>query len=413
MKKILAIVVFSFFTHCPSDAQWVKTTFPHVPVDLLTYSFAYAKGNSLFIALDGSGYLYRSTDNGDTWKNIYDAVPPKLRVPGAISYCGDHLVADFYDNFHLDTARGVFVSSDNGDSWQLAQGSGDTFFDATQFANFGSYLFATCGSNCLERSSDCGYTWQDVTHGIQGSGITCMTQGNGYIYGVSFGQGVFRSSNFGDSAWAISKKQPTFAGRDIATIGKSVFVSDGYLWRSDDSAEHWHPLAPDTSLTKLIVRGKCLIALGHDVRDTYKDMILCSSDLGLTWKDLTEDLPAAFRLFAGGTYLFAQNGSGIWRRPLSDFTNAVISKSSDTQNLLVTVSPEANSITAKYYTDAFTQNPKLEIYDILGRLICSHSESHAEKGWNTMTYQLNQIPSGTYIHAVEEFSDNEVNLIRG
>jgi len=112
---------------------------------------------SLIWAGTGEGLLVRSTDGGQTWQRAFEL---KRAVPEAfVRNRGELLVTTFED--------GVFLSQDNGDSWQQLDEALDNFkkaeriYDIAQNSLSPSRLYLATGAGLLH-SDNFGRSWKTV-----------------------------------------------------------------------------------------------------------------------------------------------------------------------------------------------------------------------------------------------------------
>ena len=175
--------------------------------------------------------IYKSTDGGRSWTHL--GLRDGQQIPAVIVDPHDPnrvFAAVLGHPYGPNTERGVFRSTDGGESWERVlyqdenTGAFDVVFDPsnsqTLFAVLwsgrqapweigGSFLLPA--NNGLYKSTDGGTTWRRITAGLPGA-----AQGLGRI-----GLGV----------------SPSEPSRMYAVVGAD---SGGALYRSDDGGEHWH-----------------------------------------------------------------------------------------------------------------------------------------------------------------------------
>jgi photosystem II stability/assembly factor-like uncharacterized protein len=109
-------------------------------------------GSALFVGTgdnaNDTGYgLYKSTDEGGSWTSVNNGLPPQsivsgLAILGSNIFCGTS--RDFFSiPFDRIDDGGLFVSSDDGDSWQRAPGWPSKDSNAENFGMLGGILFAS------------------------------------------------------------------------------------------------------------------------------------------------------------------------------------------------------------------------------------------------------------------------------
>jgi photosystem II stability/assembly factor-like uncharacterized protein len=104
MKKLFLIFLFTCFSFTILKSQWEPCN-NGMPGGIV-YCIAIS-GNNIFIGTAHCG-VFLSTDNGNTWTNKY----PSLSHTSAINSLA---ISD--NNIFAGTDDGVLLSTDNGDSW--------------------------------------------------------------------------------------------------------------------------------------------------------------------------------------------------------------------------------------------------------------------------------------------------------
>src|SRR5262249_38293613 len=147
----------------------------------------------IFAGTAGCGEgVYRSTDNGDSWT---------LANTGLTST--DVAGLGINDNSHIFAATrsimgeggGMFRSTDNGDSW-TEQNNGFTAVDANAVAfNSRDDVFAAAAGGVFRSTND-GDSWTDISSGLipVGGNVWALAMDSGnYAFAGTAGGGVFSS----------------------------------------------------------------------------------------------------------------------------------------------------------------------------------------------------------------------------
>lgn len=136
-------------------------------------------GNMIWGA--GAGKMGVSTDSGATWTSKSNGLPTTYMMSTAS--LGSRL-------FVAPRGSGVFVTSDNGDSWEPA-GSSLPFSAVDLMHAHGNLLFAFSSSG-VAVSSDSGQTWEDGSQGLPESQTYYSAVVSGSDLVVAADHGIYR-----------------------------------------------------------------------------------------------------------------------------------------------------------------------------------------------------------------------------
>jgi photosystem II stability/assembly factor-like uncharacterized protein len=185
-------------------------------------------GGTIFIGIDRG--LFRSTDDGKTWKHVY--------AGGLVG----HLAAS--DGVLVATSmRKIIRSTDNGENWEFATSEDGVAFDVKPIKGGFVAMTSTSASNPrgLMTSCDSGKTWQSLYSGLQGKVLI-------------------------DSIWRTWNDRPLLKAfqTSITQVGENFFCThpDG-IFRSSDKGKTWKLLLPsvDSKGFNLFVSGHVIYAI--------------------------------------------------------------------------------------------------------------------------------------------------------
>ena len=201
---------------------------------------------------DGGG-VYRSTDYGANWTEVYNAVFD-------ITVLGNKLFAAMYHTVSL----GVNVSTDQGVTWTGTEGGGCGVYD--QMATAGSVVFSFHTQNGIFYSTDSGADWTSTNAFADFYAVAAL----GTTLFVGNETGILRSTNNGIS-WVTSNAgiymfEPSILTQpyNFAAVGHTIIASNYQNGiRSSDGGTHW---TIDTFAThnqaKYVVMGNVLLTTG-------------------------------------------------------------------------------------------------------------------------------------------------------
>ncbi|MEP7338993.1 MAG: BACON domain-containing carbohydrate-binding protein [Acidobacteriota bacterium] len=242
-------------------------------------------GDQLFVSTNGGG-VYRLDNNARRWLPVSVGLPDKQ--VNSLFAVGSKLVAGMANYYN-----GIYVSTDQGQSWRPAASSPQDVVSA--FVMVGSDIYGAAYQSVL-RSHDQGETWQEMKTGFPSSlaGDCIAVGGNSLFVGSSF-DGVYRSDDGGEH-WALSNNG--LAATDTQSLvasgnnlyagaaeggGVQVTSDNGQTWRSLNNGLPAQSFGGDTR--RIAVHGSVLIV------STSYDGVFRSSDQGQSWQSVGEGLP--------------------------------------------------------------------------------------------------------------------------
>ncbi len=196
-------------------------------------------GNTLFMWGDwrGDGPIFRSNDTGRTWvsSSTQGMSFAEARSGGGFGVNGTNLFVG---------STGVYLSTDNGETWNDRSNGLDTsvagVYDEV-FASIGTYQFVGWW-NGIFRSSDSGDSWEAASNGLIDSLILSLSTSGSNIFAAT-PVGIYLSSDSGNSWDAITPFGSIPGGF------YSVFAADGYLFGGSDGDSIWRrPLSDFANL---------------------------------------------------------------------------------------------------------------------------------------------------------------------
>lgn len=316
-----------------SNPHWVLTKCPQGPETLAVHD------NYLFSG--GEGGAYRSSDDGNTWEIVNTGLHSDIDPSQIVSFYsfGNYLLAYVLYN------GGDFRTIDNGEYWAHIADIHPFGF----FAEKGKYLFGIpIQGDGIFRSPDSGNSWFRVDTGFNPGPdyrkIVFSTPAvlRDSIYVINAYGEIYRSTNDGDSFFLIYSKisgtnHHLYVINDTTLFAYALDLPSDTLYRSTDGGFNWKVIKTDFGKPEIAVNGNQIFAASRG--------IILSSDNGDTWKSVNEGLPDSLVIDALAIkdgFLFAGSyGGGLWKRSLSDFTNAVKSINPQNQSSFVNVFGES------------------------------------------------------------------------
>ena len=150
--------------------------------------------------------LYKSTDNAASWVPV-NGVDTNLSLILTFIHCGYYLFAG-------SESKGVFRSTDNGDSWTQSS-FGLTNLNVWALAVSGENVYAGTLGGGVFRSTDSGKSWALASYGLTDSKVDGLAVNGNNLFAATQSEGIFFSSNNGDS-W--TKENAGLTDLDIWTL---------------------------------------------------------------------------------------------------------------------------------------------------------------------------------------------------
>jgi hypothetical protein len=391
---ILMLTLFS----SPGYSQWVKVS--NLQVSCFTVS-----GPNIFAGSELGG-VFLSPDNGESWNQVITGMT-YTNVRGLASN-GDNLFAGTSDG-------GVYYSNNNGISW-TAVNAGLGYTDVRVLIANEHYVFAGTDGGGLFRSEFPDVNWSQGNNGLDnlyvqsfvfsGTNILCGTRGGG-VY--SSNNGIDWTALYGNigliynSVWALAEVEGTIIA---GTHGGGIFITTGTGWTGTDLTDNVEALAVDS--------------LNVFAGTTFKGVFL-SKNAGVNWVAVNTGLTTlqitAMAVSGGDLYIGTQPG-GIWRRPLPEFGLfgiPTIQGGSIKVKLEQNFPNPFNSFTTIEYSLSNAAFVTLKICNIYGQEVATLVSQKRLPGQYHVSWNAASFPDGVYtccLSAGGVFQSRKLVLIR-
>jgi photosystem II stability/assembly factor-like uncharacterized protein len=281
--------VWATFAALPKNSGIARSTdngntWQVVPSIITNAGEAIVSDNAIIVAEDN--FIWRSTDDGASWD-----VVEQFALTGISSFAraGTKLFGA--------ATTGIQTSTDNGASWNFEPFSNGAY----SFSSNGSTIYLGSSSKVF-KSTDVGVTWIDVSTGLGKGGIQALLYDGSTLFAgtPADASGIYRSTN-GGTSW-----DPAAAGlpigktiRSLISFGAYVFAGtegDG-VYRSSDHGDTWAKtdtnnslLAQQTVLTFCTKDNALYAGTGNGI---YK-----STDSGATFQRMLNGFPPNINVYA-------------------------------------------------------------------------------------------------------------------
>lgn len=260
------------------------TTWQIVPSPIQNGGETIVSNNAIVVAEDN--FIWRSTDDGLSWD-----VVEQFALTGISSFAraGTKLFGA--------SNTGIETSTDNGGSWTFSAFSNGAF----SFSSDGSVIYLG-SKDKIFKSTDFGTTWIDVSTGLGKGGIQALLfDGINLFAGApADSAGIYRSTNGGKN-W-----DPAAAGlpigktiRSLISLGAYIFAGtngDG-IYRSSDHGDTWVKTDVDNNLlAQELVLTFC--TKDNELFAGATNGIYKSTDDGATFQRILNGFPTNIGVFA-------------------------------------------------------------------------------------------------------------------
>jgi photosystem II stability/assembly factor-like uncharacterized protein len=356
--------------------------------------------------------VIRSSDGGTSWQNISINVNSldvfSLAIKDSLLFAG--------------TYDGIYVSSNKGDSWN--QTSFDPWnghvrcflidssriFIGTDAGDIRSMMDSAGGVFC---SSDDGKTWESMNSGLHypndvGARVYALKYLGGDLYAGTWNQGIYKSTDHGLN-WTLNETSNAGIVTSFAVIDSNLFAGTWYgsVFRTNDKGMTW--IRCDSGLTDSVNHYDLSVnAIVSNDKSLFCGTcfygVFLSTDYGKSWKTVNSGLKGGnfiSCLAVIGNYLYAGMGDGIYRRPLSEMVSAVEFSSRDTPQffkLEQNYPNPFNSSTIINYKLSKAGLVTVKVYDLLGREVCILLNERQNAGNHSVNFEGNGLSTGIYLY---------------
>ena len=331
--------------------------------DTLINSFA-IHNNILFAATEKG--IYRTNDEGNTWllPVLLNDTLANTPVSAIHSYDG-FFWAGIRKRPGITT---LYRSSDSGNSWSAIQNFGGT--DVRCFATGISHFFVGC-TNGIARTSNSGRTWR---HGLSEKTYTiCIA--NSFIFSGVNGF-VTVSKDTGNSTYTVNPPAPQAPVGALHYLGDSTLLAgvsynDG-VYRTTNFGVSWKSYSVGMTGT-VAVSVYCFHAAGQYLFAGSSEGIYYSTNNGAKWQQINNGLTvpgdSVWALQAHGDYLFAGTNHGIFRAKLPSVS---VEEQQQLSGNSIFPNPAAESFTVRFPPKPSLQasgSVSVTVRDVFGRVV--------------------------------------------
>jgi Secretion system C-terminal sorting domain len=406
MRKILYIFVFLICSFTNAMSMWHSIGQMSGSSDFV-YAMTSNSGGDLFASSWATG-IYKSTNVGVSWS--FSGLSGKR-----VSYLTVAPNGDIYGLSITQSFSYIHRSTDNGNSWT------DVYTGSfpINYAGGGAIVFPTDGSivaafavtvgplignvsTFVFKSTDGGNNWvqkQIIDLGFVGGMV--ITSDNKILLGTSLG-GVVYSPNNGESFISLTTFPSIFIKTILKAPDNTIYVSDAFgLNRSTDNGQTFQNAGGQNSTA--FMRAAEVNTNGDLFISTDDKKVFYSNDKGVNWTQINNGIPGTSQIYSftssNGSMFSGSNNAGAY---IYDSVTGI-----ETQNELADdfilhqnyPNPFNPSTIISYSlkTDNFVE---IKIFDVKGSEIAALVGEKQNAGIYNIKWDAANYSSGVYIYQV-------------
>ena len=257
-------------------------------------------GSSIYAGTSDDG-LFRSTDDGASWKEIDQG---RLGYVRALAASDSFLFVAIHDT--------VYRTSEGGSAGQLITTSPLQGEVLTLFASDVDLVAGTVSG--VFRSTDWGLHWLARSQGLPNAGILALSKADTNLFaGVNL-WGIYRSTNNGQEWTPVNNGMPASRVQAFAVLSSGLYAGTyrAGVYRSSNEGDSWTSVK--TGLWNRDVRA--LVPLGDTLfAGAYYGGVFRTTNAGTNWEPASVGITQSFiqNLSLDSNYLFAGTSSGLFR----------------------------------------------------------------------------------------------------
>lgn len=402
MRQFICTLVISIIFSSQYFAQWNK-------VEQITSPFIYSvlfDDNDIYV---GGDSLYISRDKGKTWEASIVTNQP-IEITALFKY-GGKLFAGTYGS-------GVYISSNNGMSWQSFNlGLMDFAFYAKKFVLSGDTIFyATDGGGVyylLKNTNE----WHEYNQNLPSQiawTINDIAVTNKNLIVSAGASGYYYLRPKGSPEW-IEKRIQTPGGiyttpNAFLSTGDIVFSGSRFgIYKSIDEGNSFDSVgisAMDISVV-CFVKNNNRIYAGYTRASGNDFFVWYSDDFGINWNILDHQFQFLRNLYINDNKIWAATNDGLWFNELETTSSDPIVKPINFNLEQNYPNPFNPSTSIRYAINSY-QFVSLKVFDILGREVKTLVDEYKSAGIYEAKFDASSLSSGVYFYRLKTDTDVEI-----
>ena len=404
----LLLVVFCASPSYAQELMWVQTgSFSGVDTAFVHSLFINEEGNIVAGTLSG---VFLSEDNGDTWEDISeglldDDISGIVEASDGTAYAGTH-------------GGGMHRAGPTDEQWvPVNEGLENLDVGAVAITEDGT-LFASTFLGGVYRSMDRGDTWSEVLNvGLDNPFIPSLLVEGSSIY-AGTDDGVYRSTDNGDTWTQLKEGLGDPHVESLASSGDGVLFAgtDRGLYYTEDEGMSWLTPTANPVLSEELVRSLTVFNRFAVFAGTHDHGVFQTEDTGMSWMQMNMGLlnldVHALAINPEGVVFAGTEGAGVFRTEM-----AINVSNQDEERIAQPTTFELqgnypnpfNPQTTIRYALPEQAAVTMTIYDATGRRVAQLLQEHTQTaGRHEVTFDAAALPSGVYFYRLVAGDFNEV-----
>lgn len=410
MKQIILFIGLVIIFSSQLTAQWQKVEAVTSP---LVYSVLFDE-DDIFV---GGDSLYISRDRGATWQS--STLNGQVIEITVLFKKENRIYAGTYGN-------GVFISSDNGLSWQNYN-SGLTGFAlyAKKFVSSGNTIFYGSDGGGIYYLSNISDIWQSYNQNLPSNiawTINDLIVTNNNLIASAGASGFYYLRPKAYPEW-IEKRMQTPQGiymtpNAFLSTDNIVFAGSRFgIYKSLDEGNTFDSVgisAMDMSVVSFVEDDNRIYA-GYTRSNGNDFFIWYSDDLGDTWNIFAHEFQYLYHLYIYDSKIWTATNNGLWFYNLEPNSVEAIKSLSDFELFQNFPNPFNPSTTIQYSLRS-SQSVILKVYDMLGNEITTLVNKEMGPGKYSVEFSVSkELASGLFFYRLqvgESIQTKKMTLIK-
>ncbi|MDH7603574.1 MAG: T9SS type A sorting domain-containing protein [Melioribacter sp.] len=403
-KNILSLALFfSLLSQVFSQDYWLKSNGPaSEPISSLIVN----SNGYIFAGTYGKG-VFLSTDNGNSW--LQTSLSDKWVNCMVISPNGSIFVGT--DN------AGIYRSTDNGTTWTTVNKNIAWTWICSFAFNSSGHIYVGTIMGGLYYSTDNGDNWNPININLQSATITSIIfNSNGDIFIGTDGHSIYRSKDNGVTWTKIGWTGAKIYSFIISRSNKIFAGTAEGIYYSTDNGDTWNRVF-DLNLMATVTRSFAINSSGNlfaaaDGGDFWTSLsgVYISTDDGNKWTQLKSgltDIPVYSLAVDSKGYIYAGAKNGYVYRSVNPTALVKEKYITNSYSLKQNYPNPFNPNTTIEYTIGKRAYVKLSVYDFLGKLIANLVNKIQDAGTYKVSFNAYNLSSGVYYYRIETENYNE------